>query len=162
MPLVTLTAAGGYSQAQLIKGLLETEGIGCVVQGESRNTDMGTEAGFGEILILVNDDQLEAAKEILEARPVSEENAAPGTIAEGAVCPVHEAQAIGICSRCGSHLCEKCGPLGEPALCESCDERLSAQPRDRTNTRRVAWLMLAFMFGVPSLLAVLISLFFRN
>jgi Putative prokaryotic signal transducing protein len=162
MALVTLTAAGGYAEAELLKGLLETEGIQCVVQGESRSTDMGTEAGFGEIRILVNEDQLEDAKEVLAARPVSEESPVPGAIAEGAVCPVHEAQAIGICSRCGSHLCEKCGPLGDPPLCESCDERLSQQPRERKATKRVALLMLAFMFGIPSLLAVLISLFFRN
>lgn len=156
MALVRLTIAGGYAEAQLIKGLLETEGIQSVVQGESRNTDMGTEAGFGEIQILVNEDELEEAKEILEARPVADAPSA-GTAADGAVCPVHEAAAVAICSRCGSHLCERCGPLGTPPLCESCDDRLSREPRKRTNTRVVAWVLLAIFFGLPTLIALLLS-----
>lgn len=156
MALVRLTIAGGYAEAQLIKGLLETEGIQTVIQGESRNTDMGTEAGFGEILILVNEDEFEAARQILEAQPLSETPSA-GASAEGAVCPVHEAAAVAICSRCGSHLCEKCGPLGTPPLCESCDERLSKEPRKRTNTRVVAWVLLALFFGLPTLVALIAS-----
>ena len=71
MALVKLMSAGSHVEAQLVKGLLETEGIPSVVNGESRSTEMGTEAGFAEIFILVNEEQLEQAKLLLEAKELA-------------------------------------------------------------------------------------------
>jgi hypothetical protein len=73
---------------------------------------------------------------------------------------VHEQAAIAICSRCGTHLCKGCGPLGDPPLCEACDARLSQEPRPRTKTRVVALVVLAFFLGVPTLIAVLMRVLF--
>jgi hypothetical protein len=149
MALVKLMSAGSHSEAQLVKGLLETEGIPSVVNGESQRTDMGTEAGFAEIFILVNEEHLAQGKLLLEAKVVSETPDRPGVIAEGAVCPVHELQATAVCARCGSYLCAGCGPMTVPASCEACSARLAETPRPRTKTKMVAWLMLLFLLGIP-------------
>jgi hypothetical protein len=162
MALVKLVSAGGYAEGQLIKGLLSTEGIECVVQGESRNTDMGTEAGFGEIAILVNEEDLEEAKQVLDARPVAEAPESGSTIGNGAVCPVHEQPATAVCSRCGTHLCAACGPVGDPPICESCDERLAQQPRTRNKTKVVALVMLAIFFGLPTIAVIVLRVLFGS
>ncbi len=148
MALVKLMLAGSHIEAQLVKGLLETEGIPTVVNGESRFTEMGTEAGFAEIIILVNEEQLSQAQLVLDARVVEETAERAGQIPEGAVCPVHEQAATAICSRCGSYLCAACGQLGVPPLCEACSERME-KPAPRTKTKAVAWLLLLLMFGIP-------------
>lgn len=158
MALVKLMAAGSHVEAQLVKGLLETEGIPAVIQGESRSTDMGTEAGFSEIAILVNEPQLADARTLLSARAAPEPVAPPGSLPDGAVCAVHEQQAMAICSRCGNYLCTSCGPLGEPPLCDACVAR--AEPPTRTKTRLVAWLLLLFLLGVPLIGAAIARAFF--
>lgn len=151
MALVRLMSAGSHPEAQLVKGLLETEGIPCVINSESRNTEMGIEAGFAEIFLLVNEEHLEHSRLLMEARPVTETVESPGVPSEGAVCPVHEQEATGICTRCGTHLCAACGKVGEPPVCEACDARLSQAPRRRTKTRVIALVMLAVLLGVPLL-----------
>lgn len=147
MALVKLMSAGSHVEAQLVKGLLETEGIPAVVQGESRSTDMGTEAGFSEIAILVNAPQLDAARTLLSARAEPDAPVKPGSVPDGAVCAVHEQQATAVCSRCGNYLCAGCGPVGETPLCDGCMAR--AAPPARTKTKLVAWMMLLFLLGVP-------------
>lgn len=159
MALVKLMLAGSHVEAQLVKGLLETEGIPAVINGESRSTDMGTEAGFAEIQVLVNEEQLEQARLLLAATPERAPNLKPGTVPDGAVCAVHEQQATAICARCGNYLCSSCGPLGVPPLCDACTAR--AAPPTRTKTKVVAWLMLLFLLGVPLIGAALVRAFFR-
>ena len=158
MALVKLMLAGSHVEAQLVKGLLETEGIPAVINGESRSTDMGTEAGFAEIQILVNEEQLEQSRVLLAATPEVEPPIKAGGVPEGAVCAVHEQQAHATCSRCGNYLCPSCGPLGVPALCDACLAR--AAPPSRTKTKVVAWLMLLFLFGVPLIGAAVLRAFF--
>ncbi len=160
MALVKLMLAGSHIEAQLVKGLLETEGIPSVVNGESRFTEMGTEAGFAEIIILVNEEQLSQAQLVLQARVVEETPEKPGELPEGAVCPVHEQQALAICSRCGSYLCAGCGQLGVPPLCEACSERLSEKPAPRTKTKAVAWVMLLLLFGIPLIVVALLRILY--
>lgn len=162
MALVKLMSAGSHMEAQLVKGLLETEGIPSVVNGESRFTEMGTEAGFAEIFILVNEEQLEQSRLLLEAKVVSESAERPGTIPEGAVCPVHELQATALCARCGSFLCAGCGPLGVPAMCEACHERLTEAPAPRTKTKVVAWVMLLVVLGVPLIGVAILRLIYDS
>jgi hypothetical protein len=158
MALVTLTLAGSHPEALLLKGLLEAEGIPVAIKGESRGTDMGTEAGFAEIQLLVPEEALERARQLLDAKIVKDEPEKRGGIPEGAVCPVHELQALHVCSRCGSYLCERCGPIGVPPLCESCNDRLAQQPRKRTATKTIALLLLLFLLGVPTVAAVIMRL----
>lgn len=160
MALVRLMSAGSHPEAQLVKGLLETEGIACVINAESGFTEMGTEAGFAEIFILVNAEQLEQAQQLVAAQAVTEAPEKPGVPAEGAVCPVHELQATGVCSRCGSHLCSACGRAGVPPVCEACDARLAEQPRSRTKVKAVAFVMLGIFLGVPVVIAVLLRLLY--
>jgi hypothetical protein len=160
MALVRLMSAGSHVEAQLVKGLLETEGIPCVVNGESRSTDMGTEAGFAEIIVLVNEEQLEQGRLLLEAKVVAETPEKPGEIPEGAVCPVHELQATKVCSRCGSFLCAGCGQLGVPPICEACNAVLSDAPRPRTKTKAIAWVVLVFLLGIPLVGVAILRLFF--
>lgn len=147
MALVHLMSAGSHVEAQLVQGLLATEGIHAVVQGESRHTDMGTEAGFAEIQVLVPEEQLDVARVLLSAKAVPDGPAAVGRVPEGAVCPVHEGVARATCGRCGSFLCDGCGPLGEPPVCEACLAR--SAPRSRAGTKLVALLLLAFLLGLP-------------
>lgn len=148
MKLVHLMSAGSHVEAQLVQGLLATEGIGAVVQGESRSTDMGTEAGFAEIQVLVPAEQLEAAQLLLSARPVSDVPASGLDVPDGAVCAVHERAARATCARCGAFLCEACGPLGVPPVCESCAARTDGPPA-RSGRKVVALLLLAFLLGLP-------------
>ena len=162
MALVRLMSAGSHVEAQLVKGLLETEGIPCVVNGESRSTDMGTEAGFAEIFVLINEEHLEQGRLLLEAKEVTHPPERPGEMPEGAVCPVHELQATAVCSRCGSYLCAGCGPLGVPAICEACNALLAQTPRPRTKTKLVAWLMLLFVLGVPLIGVAILRLIYDS
>ncbi len=161
MALVKLMSAGSHPEAELLKGLLATEGIPCVVHGESSRTDMGTEAGFAQISLLVNEEQLDRARQLLEATAVPDEPAKSGKAPEGAVCPVHEQPATRICSRCGSYLCAGCGQLGVPPVCEACDDRLAQAPRRRSKTKVVAALLLLFLLGVPLIAAAVIQAFLR-
>ena len=160
MALVRLMSAGSHIEAQLVKGLLETEGIPCVVNGESRSTEMGTEAGFAEIFILVNEEQLEQGRLLLEAKALTETVEKPGVLPEGAVCAVHELQATSVCSRCGSYLCAGCGPVGVPATCEACGAREA--PRPRTKTKLIAWMMLLFLLGVPLIGVAILRLIYDS
>ena len=156
MNLVKLISAGSHPEAELIKGLLATQGIPCVINGESRATDMGTEAGFAEIVLLVPEEAAAQARLLLAAQVVPEPALAPGEVPSGAICPVHEAPAIRTCSRCGSYLCTRCGSSTVPPLCEACQDRLSEKPRSRTRTKVVAWALLAVFFGVPLIIAALV------
>ncbi len=158
MALAKLMSAGSHIEAQLVKGLLETEGIPCVVNGESRSTDMGTEAGFAEILLLVPEELLQQSKLLLEAKVVTEGPGRPGAIPDGAVCPVHELKATSLCTRCGSFLCAGCGPATVPPLCEACSVKLSDQPRPLSKTKAIAWMMLLVLLGVPLIAVALLRL----
>ena len=71
MAVVTLTTCDNSFQAELIKGALATEGIPCVIQGENINALYGAINAL-PIKVLVNEEQLETAKAILEA-PAAEE-----------------------------------------------------------------------------------------
>lgn len=158
MAMVKLRSAASHDEARLVQGLLQAHGVPCVIHGESQHTGMGTEAGFAEILLLVPEEALADAREVLAAQP--DPDAAPGaeTPAGGALCPVHEQEATGTCARCGSYVCAGCGPLGVPPICEACADHLAAQPRRRAGRRLVALLLLAILLGVPALLAALLAL----
>ena len=159
MALVHLMSAGNHVEAQLVQGLLATEGIHAVVHGESRHTDMGTEAGFAEIQVLVQAEQLEAARLVLSAKAVPDGPTRVGSVPDGAVCAVHERAAVTTCTRCGSFLCDGCGATGEPPVCEACLAR--AAPRSRMGTKVVALVLLAFLLGLPVIGMAIVRAFGR-
>jgi Putative prokaryotic signal transducing protein len=156
---VRLTAAANYPESQLLRALLESNDIPCVIQAESQSTTLGTEAGFQDIVVLVPEAHLERAQALLAANIVKEAPVADGVIPEGAVCPVHELPAQAICSHCGTYMCQRCEPSASPAMCESCLERDGdggAQQR-RRNRKVVALVLLAIFLGIPPLLAMAFS-----
>lgn len=152
-----LISVAGQHEATVLKSLLEINGIPCRIQGESQMTPMGTEAGFAEISVMVEEADLERAVEVLSAKQVEEAKAAPATGVEGAVCPVHEQAALGTCSRCGTYVCQGCVPTGGEVtpefVCEDCISRSNVDQR-RTRRQRAAWTMLLIYLGGPALLAL--------
>ena len=153
--LVPVHSAGNQHEAVLLREMLMASGIGCVIQGESTRTDMGTEAGFSDITLLVPASQLDDARALLQAEVVRDpaQSIGPRSI-DGEICAVHEQPATGICGRCGNFLCASCGPVGEAMLCESCADR--PIERKRTGTKVAAFILLAVLLGVPALIAVVV------
>lgn len=65
--LVEICRAGDNIQAQMIKGLLETHGIGCMLTGEAISR-IGpiTVDGLGEVPVLVRKEEAEMALRVLK------------------------------------------------------------------------------------------------
>lgn len=129
----------------MLRGLLESQGIHVIVQGEQHGSMLPGVASPIELRLLVPEAEFERARRILEdARPVLDGTQGDGQDLGDAVCPVHEAKAVATCSRCGTFLCEKCPSLGEPPLCEDCVQRpIEAKAQASTWPRRLAQVMLA-------------------
>jgi hypothetical protein len=69
--LVTLTSVSIPGEAEVIKDVLEAEGITCFLDGELQ----GGLTGVGEIRIIVHADDAERARSILEeAEPLEEDD----------------------------------------------------------------------------------------
>jgi hypothetical protein len=151
-PTVLLECAD-VIEASAKRSLLLQHGIDAVIQTENVSAMMPHLQPIMAPRLLVPGAQLERAQAILEANQViATQGAEP---LEGGVCAVHEGQAVATCSRCGSFLCEACGSLGEPPVCESCLEAEALPPRN-TSAMRPA---LVLMVGLVVVALVLILLF---
>lgn len=65
--LVEICRATGNLQAQMIKGLLEANGIACMLTGEAISRIYPiTVDGLGEVPILVREEDAEAARGVLQ------------------------------------------------------------------------------------------------
>lgn len=160
---VTLTTVGSVVESSLIRASLEGAGIAVNVRGEHFASMNAVGGLFGnpiltDIEIQVPRDQLEAAQALLtDAKPVL---AGPTSANLGDhVCPVHEQPAKATCDRCGTFLCQSCGTLGDPPLCEDCLKReLEAAPKPRWQKgarKVVAWGYLAMLvFPVAMVIVV--------
>lgn len=147
----------GPADAGVLRGLLESQGIHVIVQGEQHGAMLPGVASPIELRLLVPEAELERARQILEdARPVLDGTQAGSEDLGDAVCPVHEAKAVATCSRCGTFLCAACPSLGDPPLCEDCVQRpIEAKPLGPAWQKRVAQVML---FGAALILFVSIAL----
>jgi predicted RNA-binding Zn-ribbon protein involved in translation (DUF1610 family) len=151
--LVLLLECGGAVEAASVRGLLETEGIEYVVQGEHHASMVGGPFGNPAVLprVLVAQRDLEAARQLLAAKPVLEGTAPEdGASLEGSLCPVHEQAAVATCGQCGTLLCATCNSLGNPPLCEDCLARDSRPPPVRSG------LSVAMPFIAIAVLVVLV------
>ena len=64
--MVEVYRAAGELEAQVIKGLLESYGIPCLLRGEAARTIYGlTVDGIGEVKIMVWDSMAEEAKRLI-------------------------------------------------------------------------------------------------
>jgi hypothetical protein len=153
--LVLLTTCADNAEAALIKGLLDSADIHCVVQGEEHRGMLGALGGYIDLRVLVPADELDKAKALLEAEateevpPKPEEHADDGT----ALCPTHHRRSTGPCARCGTFLCDACGE-GCPA-CEENDKIGAVETSRPTSRRRNAWLIFGLLFGLPALVVFL-------
>jgi hypothetical protein len=112
-----------------IRSLLDGHEIAYVVQGEHHGAMVTGMFGNPVIMprVLVAQRDLEKAQALLEADPDTGTEAQGAASLEGAVCPVHEKQALATCGRCGSFLCADCKSLGQPPICEDCTAREAAE-----------------------------------
>lgn len=106
-------------EAAAVKSLLEQNGIAVTLQTENANAMMPHLAFMLTPRLLVLEQDLEAARALLNANPSTQTE---GTQLDGGICAVHEQPAVAICARCGSFLCRACESMGEPPVCESCLE----------------------------------------
>jgi hypothetical protein len=113
-------------EAESLRARLEAVGIAVVLHGGSQASLFGGAQNIVEAQLLVPREQLSEARAFLESKAVLEGTAASGEALGDGVCAVHEKQAVAICARCGNFLCESCGSLGVPPLCEDCLERPEA------------------------------------
>ncbi|MGA9525976.1 MAG: DUF2007 domain-containing protein [Myxococcaceae bacterium] len=158
--LVLLTQAGPM-EANIARAALESAGIFSVLQGEHAaaiDTRIGQLEGVG---VLVRRRDLSRAREVIsDGSPVLE--GLDGPDLEGALCAVHERPAKAPCDRCGAFLCDACGTLGNPPLCEDCVERESeAVPRPKwpglAKKATAAVLLLPMALGFAVMLILLIA-----
>ncbi|MBX5482786.1 MAG: DUF2007 domain-containing protein [Myxococcaceae bacterium] len=160
--LVLLTVCGDSQEAAIIRSVLESQQIACVVQGEQHRALLGMVGAYIEPRVLVAARDLEAARALLSAPPAEPEPpllGKPGEAVEGALCAVHERRATATCTRCGAFLCDQCSVLDRTApVCESCDDRLLPSPPERAAARRrKGLLLLALLWGPGAIgLAVLV------
>lgn len=133
--LVLLLECRDGLEAASVKGLLESAGIGCVVQGEHHASLLGGTTMPTPIAprVLVQGPDLERAMTVLEGARQGQESA---------TCAVHERPGTRRCEGCGVAMCEAC----EGARCESC----APAPEKATG-----WLA---ALAVPALLLVLVLL----
>ncbi|MBX7097698.1 MAG: DUF2007 domain-containing protein [Myxococcaceae bacterium] len=131
-------------EAAQLTSFLTAHGIEHVVQGEAHAALIPGPLGGALIVprVLVARRDLERARALLasDLSPESQD----GQVFDGAVCPVHERQAVGTCARCGTFLCAGCQTLGNPPVCESCLAAEATAPAGRGGAGRVfVWVLLA-------------------
>ncbi|MBL8915085.1 MAG: DUF2007 domain-containing protein [Archangium sp.] len=157
---VVLIETTNAMELSMVKSLLDGEGVLYVVRAEHHHTmDHGL---FGNPAyapqVLVNRKDLERAKALLAAKPV--------TTVEG-ICTVHEKSSIAVCGQCEAHLCGECTfTRGPPVLCEDCGNGV---PQHRTPgllgtdtaKKTVASVMLlpVLLFVAAALIAIVMRLF---
>ncbi|MHB8874289.1 MAG: putative signal transducing protein [Myxococcaceae bacterium] len=110
-------------EAESLRARLQAVGIDVVLHGGSQASLFGGAQNIIEQQLLVPAGQLAEAQAFLESTKVLDGTVASGEDLGNGVCALHEKQAVAICSRCGNFLCESCGSLGTPPLCEECVER---------------------------------------
>jgi hypothetical protein len=142
-----------------IRSLLDGHEIAYVVQGEHHGAMVTGMFGNPVIMprVLVAQRDLEKAQALLEADPDTGTEPQGAASLEGAVCPVHEKQALATCGRCGSFLCAECKSLGQPPICEDCTAREEAErPKPARRNALLPWAVI----GVLIVLALLAKAFF--
>jgi hypothetical protein len=78
--LVSVWTAQGEMEAQVIRAALESEGIDCMLTGESLRLALGlTVDGIGEVRIMVRTEDEERAREIIAAFQAEEDEGATGS-----------------------------------------------------------------------------------
>lgn len=137
-------------EASAVKSLLEQNDIEVTLQTENASAFMPHLQGVMPPRLLVQTRDLEKARAVLAAVPVTQTE---GTGFEGGVCAVHEQPAVAVCARCGSFLCTACGSLGEPPVCESCLEAEKLPPRN-TSPARPQLFLLAGVIAIAVILAI--------
>ncbi len=116
--LVPLTRVGPM-EANIVRAALESAGIFSVLQGEHGAALYPRSGLLESVGVLVRRRDLDSANEVIaQGEPVLEGPGGPDI--EGAICAVHERPAKAPCDRCGVFLCDACGTLGDPPLCEDC------------------------------------------
>ena len=113
-------------EAESLRARLKAVGIEAVLHGGSQASLFGGAQNIIEAQLLVPHEQLAEAQAFLDSTAVLDGTAATGEELGDGVCAVHEKKAVAICARCGNFLCESCGSLGNPPLCEDCLERPEA------------------------------------
>jgi len=76
--LVFLASAGSTNEAAILRGYLEHHGIYCFVQGEQHRSMMGMVGAFIELRLMVPEDSIDDAKELLEQFHAAQEESEPG------------------------------------------------------------------------------------
>lgn len=153
--LVLLTECADALEAAQLKGLLDAHGVSCVVQGETHAALLAGALGghFIEPRVLVSPNDLERARELLEAVP--QEGGPAGEALGDGVCPVHEGPAVATCARCGTFLCTQCTTVGEPPVCEDCVQHESIP--QRASKPVPGWVRALPYLAVPLLIAAAVA-----
>ena len=124
-----LTTCGGSFEGEMVRALLDAEGILCVVQG-GHHVSVGGTHGLVKVRVLVVRRDLERALALLESSKTAE---AAG-LGE-APCAVHGEVSTAECVECGNFLCERCAfPRSRP-LCEDCQQGKNSIPKNLTSKR---------------------------
>lgn len=141
-----LMECANLAEAGVVKALLEQNGIEVVIQAESATSMMPHLQQIMAPRLLVLERDLEKAKALLGAEQVKETT---GHGWDGGICAVHERDAVALCTRCGSFLCDLCGSLGDPPVCESCLEQEKV-PERRASQWPIVGLALLVLLGVAA------------
>lgn len=164
--MVILAECEDGHEADAMRVLLDAHGIAYVIHGDTRSS-LGSYvvnlAGSRPVIFVAKND-LETATALLQAKPQLDATVTdPTALLDGNVCPVHEQQAVAICSRCGTFLCAGCGSLGSPPLCEDCLKVDEPKTQRGTLFKAVAAAgLIAYFLPVLLAAAVIIAiLFFR-
>ena len=144
-------------EASAVRSLLEQNDIAVTIQSENVNAFMPHLQGVMAPRLLVLTRDLEKARAVLSAIPVTQTE---GAGLDGGICAVHEKPAVAVCARCGSFLCASCESLGEPPVCESCLEAEKLPPRN-TSPARPQLFLLVGVVAVAVAIAVALNMFGR-
>jgi hypothetical protein len=107
-------------EGELVRSLLDAEGIPCVVQGDNPySTGAANDLVKPRVLVVRRD--LERALALLESSRMAE---AAG-LGE-APCPVHGEVSTAVCVECGTFLCARCAFRRSRPQCEDCQQGKSA------------------------------------
>ena len=151
-----LIECGNTVEATAVKSLLEQNGIEATIHAELADSMLPHLAAVMPPRVMVRAQDLERANALLDALPM---NTTEGAGIDGGVCAVHEKPALAICSRCGSFLCEACGSLGEPPVCESC---LEAEKLPTRNASPAGPQMVLMVIIIGVVLAVLLAQYAKS
>ncbi|MDP1824788.1 MAG: DUF2007 domain-containing protein [Archangium sp.] len=138
-----------------VRSMLEAQGIACVVTGDQQSYFASwTPAATIQPRVMVAPGDLERARAFLAGKAEHETTGAP---LEGALCPVHEAQAIATCARCGTFLCVTCRTMGSPPVCDACIEAEAMPAREPAKSPKTFFAVLALLVLLTLLLRGLFS-----